>query len=133
MQYIRRFYPNAIIVAGLRELQDTPAKRINSWKKGYMKGQPDTMIMNCHPLYSGFCLEFKSPTNNYHTSDAQKETKNSTKVIITTLKSTMIMTLLSNVYLNTWKALESHVNIVKSRSFQRKHFKRTLKLFIGLI
>lgn len=44
-------------------------------KKGYVKGPPDIMIMNYHPLYSGFCLEFKSPTNNYHTSDAQKEMK----------------------------------------------------------
>ena len=33
VQYIRRFYPEAIIVAGLGELRDTPAKRINSWKK----------------------------------------------------------------------------------------------------
>ena len=73
VQYIREFYPNAIIVAGLGELQDTPQKRINSWKKGYTKGQSDIMITNYHPLYSGFCLEFKSPTNNYHTSDAQKE------------------------------------------------------------
>ena len=33
VQYIRRFYLTAIIVAGLGELQDTPAKRINSWKQ----------------------------------------------------------------------------------------------------
>lgn len=46
VQYIRRFYPEAIIVAGLGENQDTPAKRINSWKKGCQKGQPDIIIMN---------------------------------------------------------------------------------------
>ena len=36
VQYIRRFYPDAIIVAGLRENQDTPGKRIQSWKKRCM-------------------------------------------------------------------------------------------------
>lgn len=51
VQCICRFYPAAIIVAELGELQDTPAKRINSWKKGYMKGQPDIMIMNYHNDY----------------------------------------------------------------------------------
>lgn len=48
VQYIRRFYPDAIIVAGLGENQDTPGKRIQSWKKGCMKGQPDIMILNCN-------------------------------------------------------------------------------------
>ena len=48
VQYIRRFYPEAIIVSGIGELQVTPAKRINSRKKDYQKGQPDIMIMNYH-------------------------------------------------------------------------------------
>jgi len=43
VQYIRRFHSNAILVAGLGENQDTPAKRIDSWRKGYTKGQPDIM------------------------------------------------------------------------------------------
>ena len=37
VHFIRKFYPEAVIVAGLGELQDTRAKRINSWKKGYQK------------------------------------------------------------------------------------------------
>ena len=74
-EYIRRFYPNAIIVAGLGELQDTCSKRISSWKKGYTKGQPDLMIMNYHEDYSGCCIVFKSSTNNYQVSLAQKEMK----------------------------------------------------------
>lgn len=45
VQYIRRFHPESIIVAGLGELQDTCSKRINSWRKGYMKGQPDTLAL----------------------------------------------------------------------------------------
>ena len=38
---IRNCYPNAIMVAGLEENQDASSKRIDSWKKGYTKGQPD--------------------------------------------------------------------------------------------
>lgn len=74
-EYIHRFYPNAIIIAGLGELQDTCSKRISIWNKGYTKGQPDLMIMNYHKDYSGYCIEFKSSTNNYQVSQAQKEMK----------------------------------------------------------
>ena len=74
--YIRKFYRNAIIVAGLGELQDTHSKRISSWKKGYMTGHPDLMIMNYHKDYCGCCIEFKSPTNNYQVSQAHKYRKN---------------------------------------------------------
>ena len=63
--YIRRFYPEAIMTAGLGKNQDTRKKRTNSWRKGYMKGQPDTIIANYHKEYTGLCIEFKSPTNNY--------------------------------------------------------------------
>ena len=55
--------------------QDTPTKRINSWKKGYVKGQPDVIIVNNHKEYNGLCIEFKSPTNNYKISEAQMEMK----------------------------------------------------------
>lgn len=73
VQRIRRFYPEAILIAGLGENQDTAAKRISSWKKGYMKGQPDIIIMNNHKEYNGLCIEFKSPTNNYEISKEQLE------------------------------------------------------------
>ena len=70
---IRNYYPDAIMVAGLGENQDTPYKRIKSWKKGYMRGQPGVMILNYHKDYNGLCIEFKSPTNNYQISDEQKK------------------------------------------------------------
>ena len=75
VQYIRRFYPDSMIIAGLGKNQDTPTKRMNSWKKGYMKGQPDITIANYHKEYTGLCIEFKSPTNNYQISETQKEMK----------------------------------------------------------
>ena len=72
---IRNYYPKALIVGGLGENQDTPSKRIGSWKKGYTKGQPDLMVLNYHKDYNGLCIEFKYPTNNYQISDAQREMK----------------------------------------------------------
>ena len=53
VEYIRRFYPESIIVATLGENQDTSTKRINSWKIGYQKGQPDLIIMNFHKDFAG--------------------------------------------------------------------------------
>ena len=63
---IRRYYPDSILVAGLGENQDTEDKRLDSYKKGYMRGQPDLMVLDYHKDYKGLCIEFKSPTNNYH-------------------------------------------------------------------
>ena len=42
---IRGFYPDTILVAGLGELQDTGDKRLDSYKKGYMRGQPDVLVL----------------------------------------------------------------------------------------
>ena len=72
---IRKYYPDTILVAGLGENQDTEDKRLDSYKKGYMRGQPDLMVLDYHKDYKGLCIEFESPTNNYHVSAAQKEMK----------------------------------------------------------
>ena len=72
---IRRYYPDSILVAGLGENQDTEDKRLDSYKKGYIKGQPDLMILDYHKDYKGLCIEFKSPTNNYNISEAQLKMK----------------------------------------------------------
>ena len=40
-----------------------------------MKGQPDIMTVNHHNQYNGFCIEFKSPSNNYQISEAQRAMK----------------------------------------------------------
>ena len=71
----RRYYPDSILVAGLGENQDTEDKRLDSYKKGYTKGQPDLMILDYHKDYKGLCIEFKSPTNNYRVSEAQLKKK----------------------------------------------------------
>ena len=52
---IRRYYPDTILVAGLGENQDTEDKRLDSYKEGYMKGQPDLMILDKHKDFKGLC------------------------------------------------------------------------------
>ena len=72
---IRNYYPDSLLVAGLGENQDTEDKRLDSYKKGYQRGQPDLMILDYHKDYSGLCIEFKSPTNNYEVSESQLKMK----------------------------------------------------------
>ena len=72
---VRKYYPDSILEAGLGENQDTDDKRPDSYKKGCTRGQTDLMIIDYHKDYKGLCIEFKSPTNNYHVSEAQKEMK----------------------------------------------------------
>ena len=80
VQLIRNYYPDSILVAGLGENQDTSEKRLDSYKKGYLRGSPDLMILDYHKDYNGLCIEFKSPTNYYEISEAQKEMKERYKI-----------------------------------------------------
>ena len=75
VQLIRYYYPDSLLVAGLGENQDTEDKRLDSYKKGYQRGQPDLMILDYHKDYKGLCIEFKSPTNNYSISESQIKMK----------------------------------------------------------
>ena len=75
VELIRNFYPDALLVPGLGENQDTSEKRINSWKKGYQRGQPDLMVLDNHRDFKGLCIEFKSPTNNYCVTESQLKMK----------------------------------------------------------
>ena len=75
VQLIRNYYPDSILVAGLGENQDTEEKRLDSYKKGYLRGTPDLMILNYHKDYQGLCIEFKSPTDNYCVSESQIKMK----------------------------------------------------------
>ena len=75
VQLIRKYYPDSILVAGLGENQDTEEKRLDSYKKGYQRGQPDLMILDYHREYKGLCIEFKSPTNNYCVTESQLKMK----------------------------------------------------------
>ena len=58
---IRRFYPDSILVAGLGELQDTEDKGLDSYRRGYLKGQPDLMITNYHKQFRACALNSNLP------------------------------------------------------------------------
>ena len=58
ISYIRNNHPNAILCAGLGELQDSSTKRIEA----YMEGQFDITILNNHKKYNFLAVELKSPT-----------------------------------------------------------------------
>ena len=37
--------------------------RIDSYRKGYLRGSPDLIINNLHKHYTGFAIEFKNPND----------------------------------------------------------------------
>jgi hypothetical protein len=61
VRYIRRFHPEALIVVGLGEYQDTTQRRSDAYRKGYIGGQPDLIITNPMNGYNGFAIELKTP------------------------------------------------------------------------
>ena len=75
VDFIRNKYPETLMIPGLGENQITPKSRMISWKKGYMAGQCDLMLMNPTSEYNSLCLEFKSPTGKYKVSKKQLEMK----------------------------------------------------------
>ena len=73
INFIKVKYPDILMTVANGELQnDTHEKRQKSFLTGYISGTYDLIIMNAHIRYSGFCIEFKSPTGLGVISDAQK-------------------------------------------------------------
>ena len=64
VSFLKKRYPHSLFTVTLGENQDTVHKRIDSFKKGYLRGSPDSIINNLHKHYTGFCIEFKSPEGN---------------------------------------------------------------------
>ena len=62
VSFLKKRYPHSLFTVTLGENQDTAFKRIDSFKKGYLRGSPDLIINNLHKHYTGFALEMKSPT-----------------------------------------------------------------------
>lgn len=91
MGFIRKFYPDVIIIAGLGENQDTSEKRIDSARKGYLKGQPDILIVSPYSGYTGFAIELNIPKGWGLLSNTQKG-------VLTRLEAQKFKTLVSNDY-----------------------------------
>ena len=64
VSFLKNRYPHSLFTVTLGENQDIVHKRINSFKKGYLRGSPDLIINNLHKHYTGFCIKFKSPKGN---------------------------------------------------------------------
>ena len=64
VSFLNKRYPHSLFTVTLGENQDTVHKRIDSFKKGYLRGSSDLIINNLHKHYTGFCIEFKSPKRN---------------------------------------------------------------------
>ena len=64
VSFLKKRYPQSLFTVTLGENQDTVRKRIDSFKKGYLRGSPDLIINNLHNHYTGFCIEFTSPKRN---------------------------------------------------------------------
>ena len=75
VDFLRNKYGEVLMIAGLGENQRTESIRITSWKKGYMAGQCDLMIMNPTSEYNSLCIEFKSPLGSFQLSKKQQEMK----------------------------------------------------------
>ena len=58
---LKKRFPHSLLVASLGENQDSPYKRIDSYRKGYLHGSPDLIVLNLHKHYNGLAIEFKNP------------------------------------------------------------------------
>ena len=91
IQFIRKYHSEALLAPGLGENQVTEKMRIESYQKGYTRGQPDILILNKHKRYTGFALELKSPTGwGVLSPDQQK--------YLERLREAGYLTLVSNEY-----------------------------------
>ena len=54
VSFLKKRNPHSLFTVTLGENQDTVDKRIDSFKKGYLRGSPDLIINNLHKHYTGF-------------------------------------------------------------------------------
>ena len=64
VSFLKKRYLHSLLTVTLGENQNTSIKRIESHRKGYLRGSPDLTINNLHKHYTGFAIEFKSPKGN---------------------------------------------------------------------
>ena len=91
VDFTRKFFVEAILVPGLGELQDTEAKRLDSWRRGYKAGQPDILILSRTRKTSGLAIELKTPLGSEINSAKQEAFQQ-------TLKNNNYEILVSNSY-----------------------------------
>ena len=91
VDFIRRFYPQAIIVPAMGELQDNEPKRLDAWAKGFLSGICDILLLNPNDQHHGFGIEFKTPLGTGVVSQSQQK-------FLEKLEAAGFKTLISNDY-----------------------------------
>ena len=64
VSFLKKKFPHSLFTAKLGENQCTSAMRIDSYKKGYLRGSPDLIINNLHKHFTGFAIELKNSNSN---------------------------------------------------------------------
>ena len=117
MDFIRKYYPDALVIPGLGELQQTPYTRVDAWKKGYQGGQPDILILNKHMSYVGYAIELKTPAGTGKLSENQN-------TFLETLEELGYLTLISNDY---DEVIMSVVNYFKDVRYKCRYCSKCFK------
>ena len=91
ISFWKKRYLHSLLVASLGENQDLPYKRINSYKKSYLRGSQDLIINNLHKNYTRFAIEFKNPNGKGVLSPDQS-------VMLQQYQNSGFKTLVSNDY-----------------------------------
>ena len=91
VSFLKKRYPHSFFTVTLGENQYTVHKRIDSFKKGYLRGSLDLIINNLHKYYSGFAIKMKSPKGNVVLSPDQS-------MILRQYQNNGFKTLVSNDY-----------------------------------
>ena len=73
MDCIRTQFPELHVIPGLGEMQTTTQQRSDGWKKGYVGGQPDLLILNRTTQFDGFAIELKTPKGDGSVSNKQTD------------------------------------------------------------
>ena len=92
VEFIRKRYPDALIIPGLGENQITSEMRIDSWRKGYQAGQCDLLLPIRSGMKVGLALELKTPAS------LQAEASENQKMFLQKLQSEGWQILVSNCY-----------------------------------
>ena len=91
VSFLKKRFPHSLFTATLGENQCTSAMRIDSYRKGYLRGSPDLIINNLHKHYTGFAIEFKNPNSKGIVSPDQSK-------MLRQYQSNGFKTLVSNDY-----------------------------------
>ena len=73
VSFLKKRYPHSIFSAGLGENQDRVNKRIDSFKKGYIRGSFDLIVLSLHKHHTGLAIEFKNPKGKGNLSPDQSK------------------------------------------------------------